>query len=235
MPSLLQTGAAWLGAQLQTHAGQTCEYRHGGWAISASIVPIDSDASLGARDVLGLDGVTARGDDYLCLASTLEFGEARFLPEAGDELEWSEDSGQSRLSVVFPRVDERCYRYHGPTDIRLRIYTVRAEDLIAVEINTGGAAGFSAKGIPQTVRGQELFDSDTTKLLTTAVYIPRVAFAAQNITSPPLMATVKLGDDTRAWAVNMSETEWGAGLVKLGVQREHLVREYQAQRNAAAV
>lgn len=232
MPNLLATGAEWLGGQLQTHGGQSCTYFHGADSLAITLVQRRNHQPKDSQ-------FTARLDEFTGLVSDLEISGDPFLPQPFDEIEWTDDNGEPQIAVVFPRPREaddglgqqHCFRFPDPTKKLIRIYTVAQDSLESVSITSDGNT-FNARGIAGMLRGQELFDRYTSRLLTTSLYLLRSEFEARGISTPPMMASVDvLGLED--WSVRMEDVEWGEVLVKLGIQRETLIREFQARRNAA--
>jgi hypothetical protein len=231
MPSILVDGAEYLSSQLQEHCGQTCTYFHNGDSLSVDLVPVNNAQPIDGQ-------YAARIKDFSVPASSLVIDDDPFLPTELDEIEWTDRNDQPQIAVVFPRPSEsrltaqNCYRFTDPAETRLRIYAVDQESMVSVAILSGGNT-YNFLGVPSTIRGAEQYDGlDTTKLLTTSVYLLRSQFEGNGITTPPIMASVDV-HDLVGWSVDMGQTEWGETLVKLGLQRETLTREWQARRNAA--
>lgn len=107
-------------------------------------------------------------------------------------------------------------------------------DQQAVRITPKSGQPFTVDAILGLIRGAEQFSDvgQTTRLLTATVQVNRSDFDTAGITEPPMMSSVD-AYGLEKWAVDMTTTEWGAVIVKLGLQRETLAREWQARRNAA--
>jgi hypothetical protein len=226
MANLLQTGATWLGTMLASHAGTAANYLHGEDLLEVNVTEARRDSSP-AKSLSAERDVTARFQDFTIAASSLAVVGDEFLPTPLDEIEFTE-----KTWVVFPLVNGRCFRFMDHGEALLRIYAVDQESMVSVAIVSGGNT-YNFLGVPSTIRGAEQYDGlDTTKLLTTSVYLLRSQFEENGITTPPIMASIDV-HDLVGWSVDMAQTEWGETLVKLGLQRETLTREWQARRNAA--
>jgi hypothetical protein len=230
MPNLLETGAAWLGEQLQAHAGRDCTYLHG-----ASILDISLIAMRQRVDQLGIpETIVAFVDNFTATASDLNNSGVPFVPEVGDVITWTDSQDLIRTSVVFPIYQRKCFRFTDSSNSRIKLFAVAQEDLTTLRITPSGQSPVDVISIVGSMRAQEQYVDvgQTTKILTTVAYVPRDLLTAAGITTPPLMATATV-HGLEGWTINGSETEWGPGLVKLGLERESLTREWQARRDAS--
>lgn len=108
-------------------------------------------------------------------------------------------------------------------------------DVEAVLITPASGSPFRARAIIGLVRGQSEFVDvgDETKVETASVKVLLADLVANGITSIPVTAKVEIAGHSGAWSIRVSECEWGSVWVKLGLEREILVRQFQGRRNAA--
>lgn len=232
MPNLMQTGAAWMHTLQKEHAGIPCNYLNGPDVISVNLVPLNSDQPVSARDMLSDPALSIRTDDFIVALSDLSLDGALFRPQYGHAIEWTDGLGDVMTSVVFPRVSERCYEYTDPGRTLIRVYTISQDSLESVAVRVG-ALDFSFLAAVSVERGSVEFSDagQESRVLTCVVYASRSEFTAAGVTAPPVTAKVDCLGQTN-WAVDMSQTEWGSARVKLGLQRQALINEWQARRNA---
>lgn len=208
-----------------------CTYRHKAHALSVSLIPGPADQTQGQKAVMAERFATAQVDEFVGSIHDFTAGGKAFLPAAYDEITWTDPQGTARTSVVFPLVGDQCYRFSDTTRHMVRVYTVNKASMTEVRLLTADQSTVDVKalGIVTSLTGQELFveSGQTVKLMQTLAFLPRSVFAGVGITVPPIQRQVEcLG---LKWSINLSQTEWGEGLVKLGLEREALSREWQAR------
>lgn len=232
MTSLLDDAASWLGDQLNYHAGLPCRYVNAKEAIDITLVPRPSNADRGGLDFLRDGNTQIRSEDFTAVLAELAIADVVFLPAAGDEIEWTDELGQTRIGVVFPRVGERCFNFTGPSRKQVTIYTVAKEAMEPLTVYfANGEAPAELMAVAGAIRGAEDFldGRAETRVLTTVAYV--AASQLPQAPVPPAAATCDfLG--LEGWAIDLNRCEWGRGLLKIGLVRETLIREWQARRNA---
>jgi hypothetical protein len=228
---MLQAGAAWLGAQLKQHCGLACNYFHNGEMLSLTLTQERSDSSREGKALLAERGIAARTDNWIVLAAELQIENVPFVPRAGDSIEWTGPLAELNVALVFPLHDQHCYRYTDPSKTIVKIFTVDLHSLVNVRITPVAKEPFDVLGLPTVIRGEELFGDNgrIVRLLRMSVYIPRWQFDAEGIDEPPINSFVDVENNGK-WAIQMAETEWGEGVVKLALEQEVLLREYQGKR-----
>ena len=119
MANLLEQGAAWLAAQLQTHASARIEYRRDDDAVilQATIGKTEFEIDDGS-------GVLQRVEsrDYLIPTAELRLGSVRALPVVGDRIRETQGSRTFVYEVLAPGTEPH-YRYSDPFRTLLRIHT----------------------------------------------------------------------------------------------------------------
>ncbi len=183
-------------------------------------------------DVLDNANITARGADFIGAMADLLNGDPDYVPRAGEEITWKSHDNQPRKFVVFPRIGGQCFDYADPERVAVRIYGIDADDLRRVKI-VGVAENLLA--LAESIRPESVvydFGSET-KVEATAIYLLRSDLDAKGITSFPVTLKIEIEGDERQWTTRASDSEWGDALVKIGLERENLIRKWQAQNNAA--
>jgi hypothetical protein len=187
------------------------------------------------RDLLSQADAIARGADFRASLADITGDDPTYVPQPGVEIQWTDENNQPHIFVVFPRVGEQCYEYLDGYRAMVRLYAVAQESLQPLVVTiANGTMPFTVSAVPTVIRGAEDFTDSRSevRILTAAAYVARSDMTAQNVNTPPPAATFDfLG--LEGWAIDMNRTEWGPGLVKIGLMRETLVREWQARRNAA--
>ena len=184
------------------------------------------------RDLLVESDVAARGVDFQMSFTDITADDEIAIPQAGDEIEWTDDDGHVHTFVVFPRYAEKCFDGMDDRNGLVRLYTFAENDFRPLVVTlANGREPFTVPAIPATIRAAEDYTDarSETRVLTTTAYVARSDLAS--VDTPPAAAKCDfLG--LAGWAIDMNRTEWGQGLVKIGLMRETLVREWQARRNA---
>jgi hypothetical protein len=234
MPNIIESGAIWLGGQLTNLliAGKECVYRRGADVIDINLVPRRHDPTTDRNALTSDREIAARTSDWIGVASDFVLGDVLITPQPGDEIDWTDVDGEPRTSVVVPMVGEHCFRFHDPSKKLFRIFSADSASFVQLTVRTP-TAEFTVTGLISRTQGREVFTDyeNTTKLSQITAYIERGQFEANSIFSLPVWISVDALGHT-GWSVNLSESAWGEELVKLGLEREELAREYQARRNA---
>lgn len=108
----------------------------------------------------------------------------------------------------------------------------RAFGTLTVTIHKAGCESpTEAETVSGIIRGAEEFTDANQEsiVLTTEVHLPRSIFTDNDIANPRLIQSVDAYGLT-GWVANMARTEWSAGHVRLFLERETLLREWQARR-----
>lgn len=196
------------------------------------VVNADGSRRLQRSELGDLSGIEAKGADFLVSSAVIAAEDPEFVFQAGDEIERTNATGLPETFVVFPRVGQRCY-----DDSRrgmVRVYGVAAESLTPVVVTlANGSAPFTVPAVMGPIIGATEFGEtgQESRLLTTVAYISRHEFTAKNVTEPPMFAAFEFGGMSK-WLIELAQTDWGKGLVKIGLQRKTLAREFQGRRNA---
>lgn len=125
MPSLFEYGDALLDLGAKVAQSRAVTYRRA--ALSTQVT-----LGVGAVDHEGYGNAeganfTARMQDFVGLTADLAFDGEFFLPERGDEIDWTDEREVLHTYRVTPRDGERCYLYTSQTQVRLRIFTVEIQ------------------------------------------------------------------------------------------------------------
>jgi hypothetical protein len=233
MPSFLENGATWLAGQLTntTVAGIECVYRRGDEVFDVSLCRSRLDDARDRNWLLHDKELSARSSQWVAKRTDLLLGLVQITPQPGDEISWTDDADEPRTDVVFPLVAEYCFRFADPAKRILRLYTVDSQSLSDIVFRVAGTE-FTLRGLVTRIAGRQ-FTTDlanTVKVSQANAYFARADLVAKGVTSIPNWASITAHDSI--WAVNMSESEWGAERVKLALEKEELEREYQARRTA---
>jgi len=119
MPNLLQRAAVWLGERLQVAGGRTVTYRRGLHSVELTLTP-----HMHEEQVLGQDGIE---QDVLSYAWTITASEliingSVVVPQSGDVIEETLDSGEEIRWEVFPRGDkDQCYEWMDSSKLLIRV------------------------------------------------------------------------------------------------------------------
>jgi hypothetical protein len=91
---------------------------------------------------------------------------------------------------------------------------------------------FTAEVISKAVIGADEFpdSGDEVRVLRTSISVLRSVFTAEGITEAPANMFVTVHG--AKWSVDMAVTEWGKVVVKLGLEREPKLNEWQGRRAA---
>jgi len=120
MTNVLQTGAAWLGGVLISHASESVTYHRGDQKVPLS-------AALGQTEftVSDVEGTrTEHSDvDFIVTAADLCLDMGITLPQRGDRIKWTQSSVVQVYEVMAPN-GEQPFRL-DPTETILRIHTKR--------------------------------------------------------------------------------------------------------------
>jgi hypothetical protein len=119
MPNLLDTGAAWLIDQLQSHASRTVSYRRG--AASVDLLATRGRTEFQATDTEGTITTEYTDADFLVEAALLILSGSTIVPRSGDRI--VETIGTTvRTYEVLPRGGLMCYSV-DPMQTVYRIHT----------------------------------------------------------------------------------------------------------------
>lgn len=125
MGDFLSGGAAWLSAQLRSHAGKPVTYVRGEDSISLLAVP-------GNKPMRTMSDFGARVDytmqDWLIAASDLVIGGVRQYPERKDIIDVVEGAWVRRYEVLSPGGDEPAWRWSDPNNVAMRVHTKLIEE-----------------------------------------------------------------------------------------------------------
>ena len=88
----------------------------------------------------------------------------------------------------------------------------------------GASAGVERGGLEETESGDLL---KVTRLTLTG---PTAVLVAKGVTEPDRKATVKVAG--KVWAVELTETQWGPTIVRLGLVRRPITRHEEAESSA---
>lgn len=190
------------------------------------------ESSLDRKAALGDADVTVRTRDFLIQVSQITDDGEQCYPQTSDQISWVDSASGQQSWTVFPLVSGRCYRPYDNTETRIVVYTVATEDLKPLVVTlANGREPFTVPAIPATIRAAEDYTDvrSETRVLTTTAYVARSDLA--DVDTPPPVAKFDF-QGLAGWAIDMNRTEWGQGLVKIGLMRQTLVREWQARRNA---
>lgn len=117
------SATSWLHRRLETVSGSpTVTYRRGNESITElSAVPANT-----RHDDYGEDAtsITARERDWMVWVEDLVLAGVSWLPQIGDEIDWTDDTGTLRTFKVQPRDNDRCFRHTDQTMQQYRVYTV---------------------------------------------------------------------------------------------------------------
>jgi hypothetical protein len=91
---------------------------------------------------------------------------------------------------------------------------------------------FTASVISRAVIGGDEFpdSGEEIRVLRTSISVLRSVFTAEGITEAP--ATMFVTVHGAKWSIDMAGTDWGKVVVKLGLEREPKINEWQARRAA---
>jgi hypothetical protein len=119
----------------------------------------------------------------------------------------------------------------GYTWLRDQLATQTGEAVTATFIPADdNLPSFTSEVIARAIIGGDEFpdDGSEVRILRTAIYVARSVFTDEEITEPPVNMAVNVHGAT--WYIDMAVTEWGKTLVKLGLEREAKLNEWQARR-----
>ena len=116
MSNILQTGMAWMAAQLQTGVAVTITYRRGTEFVS--FVATLGSSLLKTTDTSGRVKLERTDRDFIFAASLLNFGGGAVTPQRGDTVE----SGGECFEVMAPGREPH-YRYLDPHKTMLRVHS----------------------------------------------------------------------------------------------------------------
>lgn len=125
MANLLQTGSAWLGEQMASHAATDVLYRRG--ALSVTVPAVIGETA--AEDVdLDEQVRRSRERDFLVRVADLLLGGEAVTPLPGDRIE-HEVNGVTHTFIVGPQPGgEQAWRYATPHHHQYRIHTALESD-----------------------------------------------------------------------------------------------------------
>ncbi len=121
MADMLQSGLAWLSAQLQANAATTITYRRGSQSVRIQ-------ATMGAQllkvtDLAGNAMVERPDADFIFPAANLDFGAGPVAPAEGDLVEKTYGSITRQFKVMPVGGSEPAWRYCDPYQINVRVHT----------------------------------------------------------------------------------------------------------------
>ncbi len=98
------------------------------------------------------------------------------------------------------------------------------------EITAGSIEPFKVDAILGRIRAESKFNDigAEIKVEVGTLRVRQQDLAAKGIVSIPVTAKIVINDT--AWSVRAAESEWGTVWVKLGIEREVRIREWQARR-----
>ena len=120
MADLLQTGAAWLAGQLQSHAGQTVTYSRSGASVEVTATVGQSEYE--ASDVENYH-TTIKMRDYIVNAADLVINGSAIKPQRGDQIRQVVDGETKVYEVLPPSSNSDVYENRDGREVIYRIHT----------------------------------------------------------------------------------------------------------------
>lgn len=142
MSDMLQEAQASLFADLESFAAGEVTYRRGSESDAVLATKGSTAAELHDGDGMVL---TDEIRDFLINRSTLSLNGVAIEPEEGDEIVETDALGITNVWEVLPLVNNRCWRWSGPHNLRYRIH-VKLVYSDAIEQSQSGASSGSGSG-----------------------------------------------------------------------------------------
>lgn len=208
--------------------GTAVTFRRGESLIELTVPFGRRETAVDRKALLNDKGATVRTREFPVATSELKIGGDWRWPEAGDEFTWIDAASGEQSWVVFPLVSDQCYRFFDNTDTRLRVYTVAKDELRELRLTIPGAASFTAAAIVSTrstIEDYRVSSGEATADESVIAYIPTASFPAEFDMPARELEIFELvdGDVAREWAIDLTTTRWGRGLVELGMKRTPLL------------
>jgi hypothetical protein len=212
---------------------EACTVQAGIFLIDVDLI-WDVQADRRRRESQDDETISARAAVVIGSVAQWVFEETVIVPEAGHTIERPSETGDPITYVVFPAFDQHVYRYSDQTRSMLRVYVVPEDDLEEVFYTPPTGDPFMWDVVLGEIRGGEQVSEsgDIIKVMRQTAYGPTATLIAGGVTELQrngLIATSQFTD----WSIDLEQSTWGDGRVKLELVRRPIATHRQMESNAA--